>query len=178
LAEGQGKTIAADRMRSAARLRAASQIGQTPRHFNSWNRTTKEPEINLFRRWPLKGKTAMAKNSARTNISNSTLPFSEISLRHGNAVENLPLLRKKLEGGIVDRYLDVQQDILETFVDREQLRNSPSPRFFPNGGRIPGLKLDQPRQLALLHSLVRFCYPTAEGTFATRELYPQMQNWR
>src|SRR5216117_1658327 len=38
---------------------------------------------------------------------------------------------------------------------------------------IPGLKLDQPRQLALLHSLVRFCYLAAEGTFTTRDLYPQ-----
>jgi len=33
--------------------------------------------------------------------------------------------------------------------------------------------LDQPRQLALMHSLVRFCYLAAEGTFTTRDLYPQ-----
>jgi hypothetical protein len=37
----------------------------------------------------------------------------------------------------------------------------------------PGLKLEQPRQLALMHSLVRFCYLAAEGTFTTRDLYPQ-----
>jgi hypothetical protein len=29
------------------------------------------------------------------------------------------------------------------------------------------------RQLALMHSLVRFCYLAAEGTFTTRNLYPQ-----
>src|SRR5207253_4017643 len=45
--------------------------------------------------------------------------------------------------------------------------------LLPNGRRIPGLKLDQPRQLALMHSLVRFCYLAAEGTFTTRDLYPQ-----
>jgi len=37
------------------------------------------------------------------------------------AVENLPRLRERA-GAIIDRYLDVQQDILETFVDRGQLR--------------------------------------------------------
>jgi hypothetical protein len=90
----------------------------------------------------------------------------------GKAVENLPELRKRLDG-IIDRYLDVQQDILETFVDREQLRKLTQPTLLPNGRRIPGLKLDHPRQLALMHSLVRFCYLAAEGTFTTPDLYPQ-----
>jgi hypothetical protein len=75
----------------------------------------------------------------------------------GKAVENLPQLREKLEG-IIDRYLDVQQDILETFVDREELHRLTQPTLLLNGRRIPGLKLEQPRQLALMHSLVRFCY--------------------
>src|SRR6266513_1514307 len=74
---------------------------------------------------------------------------------------------------IIGRYLEVQQDILETFVDREELRQLTQPTLLPNGRRIPGLKLDQPRQLALMHSLVRFCYLAAEGTFTTRDLYPQ-----
>jgi hypothetical protein len=90
----------------------------------------------------------------------------------GKAVENLPPLRQKLNG-IIDRYLEVQQDILETFVDHEELRQLTQPTLLPNGRRIPGLKLDQPRQLALMHSLVRFCYLAAEGTFTTRDLYPQ-----
>src|SRR5256884_1570239 len=64
-------------------------------------------------------------------------------------------------------------DILETFVDREELRRLTQPTLLPNGRRIPGLKLDQPRQLALMHSLVRFCYLAADGTFTTRDLYPQ-----
>jgi len=90
----------------------------------------------------------------------------------GKAVENLSQLRQRLSG-IIDRYLEVQQDILETFVDREQLHQLTQPTILPNGRRIPGLKLDQPRQLALMHSLLRFCYLAAEGTFTTRDLYPQ-----
>ncbi len=90
----------------------------------------------------------------------------------GKAVDNLPQLRQTLSG-IIDRYLEVQQDILETFVDREQLHHLTQPTILPNGRRIPGLKLDQPRQLAVMHSLVRFCYLAAEGTFTTRDLYPQ-----
>src|SRR5438034_11798674 len=86
----------------------------------------------------------------------------------GKAVENIPELRMRLHG-IIDRYLEVQQDILETFVDREELRQLTQPPLLPNGGRLPGLKLDQPRQLALMHSLVRFCYLAAEGTFTTRD---------
>jgi hypothetical protein len=41
------------------------------------------------------------------------------------AVENLPALRKRL-AEITDNYLNVQQDILETFIDRGQLRQ-PTP---------------------------------------------------
>jgi hypothetical protein len=91
----------------------------------------------------------------------------------GKAVENLPLLRQKLNP-LIDRYLEVQQDILETFVDRGQLRNLTQPTVLPNGKRIPGLKLDHPRQLALMHALVRFSYLAAGGTFTTAELYPHV----
>jgi hypothetical protein len=40
-------------------------------------------------------------------------------------VENLGPLRQKLQG-ITTRYQDVQQDILETFLDRGELRTSAS----------------------------------------------------
>jgi len=91
----------------------------------------------------------------------------------GKAVENLPQLQQKLSA-MIDRYHDVQQDILETFVDRGQLRKLTQPTLLPNRKRIPGLKLDHPRQLALMHSLVRFCYLAAGGTFTTAELYPHV----
>jgi hypothetical protein len=87
------------------------------------------------------------------------------------AVENLPPLRDKL-ATICNNYLTVQQDILETFVDRAQLRKLTEPTVLPSGKRIPGLKLDHPRQLALMHALVRFAHIAAGGTFTTSELYP------
>jgi len=71
-----------------------------------------------------------------------------------------------------DQYLDVQQDILETLVDRGQLRRLAEPTVLPSGKRIPGLKLDHSRQLALMHALVRFAHAAAGGTFRTADVYP------
>jgi hypothetical protein len=92
----------------------------------------------------------------------------------GKALEHLPELRHKL-CGIIDRYLDVQQDILESFVDRGQLRRLTQPTVFPSGKRIPGLKFDHPRQLAVMHSLVRFAHIAAADTFSTTELLPDIR---
>lgn len=89
------------------------------------------------------------------------------------AVEHLPALRDKLST-IVDTYLNVQQDILETFVDRGQLRRLAEPSVLPNGKRLPGLRLDHPRQLALMHALVRFAHIPASQTFTTSDLYPSV----
>lgn len=86
------------------------------------------------------------------------------------AIENLPELRRK-QSAIIDRYLDVQQDILESFVDRGQLRKLAQPTVRPNGQRIPGLKLDHPRLLALMHALVRFSHIAAGDSFSTKEIH-------
>ena len=88
------------------------------------------------------------------------------------AIEHLPALRDKM-AAVIDNYLHIQQDILETFVDRGQLRNLAQPTLTPTGKRIPGLKLDNPRQLALMHALVRFAQIPAAGTFSTAEIYPR-----
>jgi hypothetical protein len=66
---------------------------------------------------------------------------------------------------------DAQQDVLETFLDRGQLRKLAEPTILPSGRRIPGLKLDHPRQLAVMHSLVRFANIAASGRFTTADLY-------
>lgn len=85
-------------------------------------------------------------------------------------VENLPLLRERMSQ-IVDNYHNVQQDVLETFVDRGQLLKLAEPTVLPSGKRIPGLKIDHPRQLAVMHSLVRFANIAGGGTFTTADLY-------
>jgi len=85
-------------------------------------------------------------------------------------VENLPRLRERM-AEIIDNYHNVQQDILETFVDRGQLRKLAEPTILPSGKRIPGLKLDHPRQLAVMHSLVRFANIAGGGRFTSADLY-------
>ena len=87
------------------------------------------------------------------------------------AVEHLPALRDKLSA-IDDSYLNIQQDILETFVDRGHLQRLARPTLTPSGKRIPGLKLENPRQLALMHALVRFAQIPAANTFSTGEIHP------
>ena len=86
------------------------------------------------------------------------------------AVENLAPLREKLQG-ITEPYQNVQQDILETFLDGGELRKLGEPTLRTNGKRIPGLKIDRPRQLALMHSLVRFSHVAAADTFTTKEVH-------
>jgi hypothetical protein len=85
-------------------------------------------------------------------------------------VENLPQLRQRMSG-IIDNYHNVQQDVLETFVDRGQLRKLAEPTILPTGKRLPGLKLDHPRQLAVMHALVRFANIAAGGSVTTADLY-------
>jgi hypothetical protein len=45
------------------------------------------------------------------------------------------------------------------------------PTILPSGKRIPCLKLDHPRQLAVMHALVRFANIAAGGRFTTADLY-------
>jgi len=59
------------------------------------------------------------------------------------SVENLPVLQKALSA-INDNYLNVQQDILETFVDRGQLRKLAQPTITSTGKRIPGPQARSP----------------------------------
>jgi hypothetical protein len=87
------------------------------------------------------------------------------------SVENLPQLRQKL-AAINHSYQNIQQHILETFVDRGQLLKLAAPTVLPTGKRIPGLKLDHPRQLALMHALVRFAHVAAGSTFTTKGIHP------
>jgi len=107
------------------------------------------------------------KRILRTEVTTNDVTWLGI----GKAVENLPKLRKK-QHSINENYLDIQEDILETFVDRGQLRQLTAATVTAAGKRIPGLKLDHPRQLALMHALLRFSHIAAGGTFTTKELHP------
>src|ERR1700757_1835668 len=113
------------------------------------------------------------KQYVRDHLALRTEPASNNVNDYGlnKAVENLPALRKTLSA-IIDNYLNVQQDILETFIDRGQLRKLAEPTVTSTGKRIPGLKLDHPRQLAVMHALVRFAHIAAGNPFTMAEIHP------
>src|SRR5437867_5085053 len=117
-------------------------------------------------------KSGFIKQYVRDNSNLRTEPATNNVTDYGvgKALDNLPELRGKLSA-IIDRYHDVQQDILESFVDRGQLQTLIQPTILPNGKRIPGLKLDHPRQLALMHALVRFSHIAAQDSFSTAEVH-------
>jgi hypothetical protein len=90
------------------------------------------------------------------------------------SIQHLPQLRRALRG-INDRYLTTQQDVLETYVDRRQLARlrqaTVTPSGRPSGRRTPGLKLDDPRLLAVMQALTHFVHVARGGRFRTRDLH-------
>src|SRR5262249_61667128 len=70
-----------------------------------------------------------------------------------------------------DSYLEVQQDVLETFLDRGQLVQLRQATVSPSGRRTPGLRLDDPRLLAVLQALTCFAYLAGTGCFRTADLH-------
>jgi len=116
--------------------------------------------------------SGFVKQYVRDHVLLRTEPASNNVNDYGckKAIENLPQVRNNMSS-VIDAYHNVQQDILETFVDRGQMRKLAQPTVLPNGKRIPGLKLDHPRQLALMHALVRFSHIAAQNTFTTTEIY-------
>ena len=102
----------------------------------------------------------------RTEVTSYHTP--DLGIRKN--VEDLGQLRQLMRP-INDRYLDVQQDVLETFVDRDQLRKLGDPTISPTGRRTPGLRLEDPRLLAVMQALVRFAPLATGGTFRTRDLH-------
>jgi hypothetical protein len=115
------------------------------------------------------------KQYVRDNRNLRTEATSNDITWHGinKAVDNLPKVRKALHA-ITENYLDIQQDILETFVDRGQLRRMSEPSITASGRRIPGLKLDHSRQLAVMQALVCFSHVAAGGSFTTKEIHPKV----
>jgi hypothetical protein len=88
-------------------------------------------------------------------------------------IDNLPQLREAFHQG-TQRYLEVQQDILETFVDRGQLQQLQEPTVNATGRRTPGIKLTDRRLLAVMQAVVCFRFLAGLGTFRTRDLLAQV----
>lgn len=120
-------------------------------------------------------KSSSVKQYVRDHKTLRTEPSSNNvrDLGGKKAVEHLPELRKRFQQ-VVDNYLNVQQDILETFLNRGEMERLSQPTVLDNGKRIPGLKTNHPRQLALMHALVRFSHVAGGGIFTAVELLPHV----
>jgi hypothetical protein len=89
-------------------------------------------------------------------------------------ITNLGRLRTVLDQAN-QRYLQVQQDILVTYVDRDQLRQLRQPSLSPTGRRLPGLRIDDPRLMAVLQAVLCFVYLAGKGVFRTKEVLLDVQ---
>ena len=120
-------------------------------------------------------RSSSAKQYVRDHKTLRTEPASNDvrDLGVNKAIENLPALRHRLQQ-IANNYLDVQQDILETFLDRGEFDRLSQPTVLENGKRVPGLKPAHPRLLALMQAILRFTHLAAGGLFTTTELHAQV----
>ena len=109
----------------------------------------------------------------RTEATSNFTP----NLGVNQGVDNLPRLRAVLRRG-TERYLDVPQDVLETFVDRGQLQRLQEPTVSPSGRRTPGIKLTDQRLLAVMGAVVCFRFLAGLGTFRMRDLLPEVVKLR
>jgi hypothetical protein len=117
-------------------------------------------------------QSSSIKQYARDNLvlRTETTSYHTPDLGVNKGVEHLPELRRTMAAAN-DRYLDVQQDVLETFVDRGQLERLRQPTVSPGGRRTPGLKLDDPRLLAVMQALTCFALLAGRGRFRTTDLH-------
>src|SRR5207245_1838411 len=90
------------------------------------------------------------------------------------SVSNLPKVRAVLDRSN-QRYLNAQQDILASYIDRGQLEQLRQPSVSASGRRTPGLRLDDPRLLAVLQALTCFAYLVGKACFRTIDLLTDVQ---
>ncbi len=90
-------------------------------------------------------RSGFIKQYVRDHLNLRTEPATNNVTDYGvkKAVENLPQLRQKMSS-IIDNYHNVQQDILETFLDRGQFRKLAEPTVLPNGKRNPWSQTGSP----------------------------------
>jgi hypothetical protein len=84
-------------------------------------------------------------------------------------IQNLAKVRQVLDQAN-NRYLEVQQDVLASYVDRGQLQQLRQPSISPTGRRVPGLHIDDPRLMAVLQAILCFAYLVGKGCFRIKDL--------
>jgi hypothetical protein len=108
----------------------------------------------------VKGKVLLRTETACFQLRDLSVPKD---------VQHLPKLRQVL-GTSNARYLDAQQDVLASSVDRGQLERLRPPTVSAAGRRTPGLRLDDARLLAVLPALTCFAYLIGKACFRTADL--------
>ena len=89
------------------------------------------------------------------------------------AVDNLPALRSTLSA-INDNYLNVQQDIVETFLDRGQLRNLAQPTITPPESALPASSSTIRGNSPSCMLSCAFRHIAGANSFTTAELHPRV----
>src|SRR5262249_51462583 len=89
-------------------------------------------------------------------------------------VKNLPKLREVLDRSN-ERYLEAQQDVLVSPLDRGQLERLSRPTVSAAGRRTLGLHLDDRRLLAVLQALTGFVHLLGRGCFRTGQLREEVR---
>ncbi len=97
--------------------------------------------------------------------------FRDLSIKKN--LDHLPTARQVLKTAN-ERYLEVQQDVLASYIDRGQLEQLRRPTVSATGRRVPGLHVDDPRFMAVLQALLCFVYLAGRGCFRTKDLLPDI----
>jgi len=106
-------------------------------------------------------------NAGALRTEGSCFQLKDLSVR--KHLDNLPKVRTILQRAN-ERFLDVEQDVLTRYLDRGRLDPLRQPTVSPSGRRTPGLRLDDPRLLALLQAVLCFAYRIGKGSFRTKDL--------
>jgi len=107
------------------------------------------------------------RDGAGLRTESASYQLNDLSIKKN--VNNLPKLRQAFATAN-DRFLQVQQDVLTSYVDRGQLQQLRQPSISATGRRVPGLRLDDPRLMAVLQALTCFAYLAGKGCFRTKDL--------
>jgi hypothetical protein len=114
----------------------------------------------------IKSNSLLRSEAASFQLNDLSLPKS---------VERMDRVREALHNSI-ERYHNVQQDIMATHVDRGELQRLQQASVSDTGRRTPGLHLDDLRLLALYQALMCFAHLVGHGTFRTRDLLPEVRH--
>ena len=112
------------------------------------------------------------KDGAGLRTESSTYQLKNLGIKKN--IANMPKVREIMNNAN-QRYLNVQPDVLSSYVDRGQLEQLRQSSVSPTGRRVPGLRIDDPRLMAVLQAMLCFAYLVGKGVFRTNDLLADVQ---